>query len=772
MRKIIPAILLLCGVLASGQETASVQAKIADAFASYFEQDRENIFAQFDKSVFFTEEEAWFKGFVYNKSNHTPFFETVNVYAVLYNPSGEQVREQLVFSYLGSFSGSFSLSGLPSGRYYAQFYTNWMNNFSEDESAVVPIQVANPTDTTMDDYESAHPESAAVSFFPEGGTLLEGVANNVGIKLTDCAGHPLQSDEGTIVDEKGLPVAHFLIDANGCGKASFIPTAQQYKAVLPVGGKKIEAGLPAPALTGIALEANDYAITGKLLLKVRTNARSLPLLRSKPLYLVIQQDNKTAIYDIAFTGSEAQLLISDEDLLPGLNDLRLIDGGMTELAERLIFKPVAQDAAVDLKLVRMANGKIRFYGSGATNQADVCVAVTPDESQHAARQISTVLKIDSYLKNLLPPTADLTAETAKGKRYTLDLQLLNQPGSKYQWRDILAGAPKPKYAFDLGLTVKGALSQPVSDPKKYRMLLTVPQAMINDYSAIKPDDTFEFPNLLFSNQSLFSFTFLQIPSIPSPEKFTQKIDNRKRAFVKGFRPPALCPTAKIPLAAPQFGKEVIPLKEVVVEADKHELRYQSKMGNANLRGYKIESADHGSLLSYIGAHGFTVSRQAGHVTITTGHSGFSGPPSTPEVYVSDHKIMSFDDLEDIRIEDVDEIYMDPHAIVASMQNKAGIIRIYMKKVETPPGRSTAMNVQVLDGFSPLKKFSAPLYADTRTEAFRKFGVLQWEPNLIPDEKGEFHFDVPDTGCKKITLNLQYMTNDGHTGSVQRTLTVE
>jgi hypothetical protein len=765
MRKIIPAILLLSGMLAHAQ-AASVKARIGDAFASYFEQDRENVYVRFDKQMFFTEEEAWFKGFVFNKSNHTPFFETVNMYAVLYDQSGRQVREQLVFCYLGSFSGSFSLTGLPSGRYYAQFYTNWMNNFPEDESAVVPIQVAQPSDTTVADYDTPHPELAAVSFFPEGGTLLEGAMNNVGIRIADCAGHPLSASDGAIVDEKGQPVAHFLIDANGCGKAGFTPSAQKYKAVLSVSGHKIEAALPAVSLTGIAIEANGYAVAGKLLLKIRTNPRSLASLQEKPLYAVVQQDNKTTIYDVAFNGAEADMLIPSTDLFPGLNVIRLIDGGLNQLAERLIFEPVPAETPLNFSFTKLDGGRIRLYGSGPVAQADMCVVATPENISPTGTTIATALKIDPYLKSPLPPIADMTAETSKGKRYMLDLLLLNQPGGKYDWRDVIAGAPKISHSFDLGLTIKGTISQPLQNPKNYRMLLSVPQAMINDYSAISSDNSFQFPNLLFSNQALFSFSLLKIPSVPTPEKFTEKIENRKRPFLKPFRPPVPCPVSMVALDAPQFGKDVIPLKEVVVETDKHELRYQTKMGNAMLRGYKIEAADHGSLLSYIGAHGFNVSRQNGHVTITTGHSGFSGAPSKPEVYVSDHIIMSFDDLDDTRIEDVDEIYMDPHAVVASMQNKTGIIRIYMKKIDLGPGKSTALNVQVKDGFSPVKKFSCPLYADVRSEAFRKFGVLQWQPNVIPDEKGEFHFDLPDTGCSKITLDVQYI------GSQRQTLSLE
>jgi hypothetical protein len=227
----------------------------------------------------------------------------------------------------------------------------------------------------------------------------------------------------------------------------------------------------------------------------------------------------------------------------------------------------------------------------------------------------------------------------------------------------------------------------------------------------------------------------------------------------------------IALAAPKFGRNVIPLKEVRLEADKHELRYQFKMGNASLRGFKIEH-EHGPFLSWLSSHGFNVSRENGHVVIAApGVNSIHGSRSTPEISISDRRIMTFDELDDIRMEDVDEVYADPHAIVASMQNRAGIVRIYMKKIDFGEVKSLTQSVESSEGFAPIKKFSTPIYMSTADDGFRNFAVLQWQPNVIPDDKGEFHFDIPDTGCQTIDIDMQVMSNDGRTGSQHQTLSL-
>jgi hypothetical protein len=114
MNKITTAILAIfilftCPNLLHAQGIHPSKQKIADAFIRYFELDRESVHAHFDKSIFFTNEEIWFKGYVFNKKNDTPFFETTNVFAVLLDDNGKTVSEQLLFSYIGTFSGSFKL---------------------------------------------------------------------------------------------------------------------------------------------------------------------------------------------------------------------------------------------------------------------------------------------------------------------------------------------------------------------------------------------------------------------------------------------------------------------------------------------------------------------------------------------------------------------------------------------------------------------------------------------------------------------------------------
>ena len=49
------------------QENSAPKEKIAAAVSDYFDLDRESIHAQFNKKVFFSSEQIWFKGYVFNK---------------------------------------------------------------------------------------------------------------------------------------------------------------------------------------------------------------------------------------------------------------------------------------------------------------------------------------------------------------------------------------------------------------------------------------------------------------------------------------------------------------------------------------------------------------------------------------------------------------------------------------------------------------------------------------------------------------------------------
>jgi hypothetical protein len=784
MRKIFPTLFFLTfpffNYLAA-QETTKTKEKIGDAIAQYFDLDRETIHAHFDKKIFLTDEEIWFKGYVFNKKNGTPFFETTNVFAVLIDEEGKIRREQLLFSYIGSFSGSFKLGPeFKSGRYYVQFYTNWMNNFTEDESTVHTVEIVNENDRFRTDYSAPDYTQINVDFQPEGGNLVEGTINNLGIKVSDCNGNPLDVKEGKIVNSAGVAVDNFLVNKMGYAKVYVTPAAELYKTVFTINGKTIETMLPKAASEGLALEVNNYALPGKTILKLRTNPRSSAFAK-KPLFAVIQQNNKSTIFDINFNNGELEkeLVISNDNLFKGVNTIRIVDSEMKQIAERIICEFPENAPGISLSYTKIKNDTIKIYGQSKFANADISISVLPENSLASEKQneIFASLLLNPYLTKPIVNAAYYLNEPTKAKRYEMDLMLLNQKSGKYNWQDIVGSPPKMTYDFDIGLAIKGTINQQISNPKKYRILLSSPLSLINDYSEINGKNEFNFKNLVFGEAANFKFTLMEIPSIPVDMKFYHQVLNRKRTFNKPFKPqPFVCaPGKQIPLDVPQFAKDIIALDNVEVQGKaKSELKYKKAYGNGNLRGYKVSEENNTmSLLSWIGSNGFYVSNYMGNVVISGKlKTSINGAQSMPDVYVNSRNLTTFDELQDIQMADVDEIYLNPHAIVASIEGKMGVIKIYLKKMDYNNVKSHTKSYDIKEGFAKIRNYEKPLYLNTADKGFNDYGVIQWVPSIMTDQSGAFSLDIPQTGAKSVTLHIEGFTPDGKFISEDRTMAIQ
>lgn len=785
MRKIIPALFLLSflsPITIQAQEAAQSKQKIADAIAGYFELDRESFHIHFDKKIFFTNEEIWFKGYVFNKKNGTPFFETTNVFAVLYDDTGKNLGEQLLFSYIGTFSGSFKLGPqLKSGRYYIQFYTNWMNNFTENESAVYPLQIINENESMITDYDSPDYSKINITFQPEGGSLIEGTTNNVGVHVADCNGKPIDVKEGRIVNAAGETIRTFPVVKSGYGKFYLIPTNETYKAVFSIDDKTVEAPLPKASADGVALEVNNYALPGKTVVKLRTNAHSLPALSKKPLFLVAHQNNKSVIFDVSLNSEhpERELVITNDNLYKGINTIRVIDSDMHQIAERQICEFTEKGPDISLTYTQTSGDTIKVYGKSNYPNADMSISIMPENSLASEKENDIIgsLLVNPYLTQNITNAAYFLNQPTKAKRYELDLFLLNEKSGKYNWQDILSSTPGKTYSFDIGLAIKGTINQAVPDPKKYRIHLSSPFSLIDDYSEINAKNEFVFQNLVFSDEANFRFTLMKIPSVPVDMKFYHQILNRKRTFNKPFAPqPNACsPFRQIPLDMPFFAGGAVALDNIDLKTkSKNELKYSSKFGNAALHGYKITDENSNiSLLSFIEYHGFKVTNHLGEVTISSRTAtSINAGTMSPEIYLNGRQLMNFDELQDIRMIEVDEIYLNPHAIVASMKGNMGVIRIYMKKMDFSNTKTATQSYEIKEGFAKLRNYQTPLYMSTSDTGFEKYGIVHWIPTVLTDESGSFSFLIPKASLKTIVLKIEGFTPDGTLISETKTMSLD
>lgn len=774
MKKIISAlsltvIFLLTTHTISGQEDKKDQ--IAKAITDYFFLERENIHVHFDKNVFMTDESVWFKGYVFHRKKNIPFFNTVNIYASLMDDQGKTVNTQLIYGNIGSFSGSFKLGNqLKSGKYYVQFYTNWMNNFTEDESAVYEISVINQSTGAGNVLAKADPSKINIEFRPEGGILLYDAPNSIGISISDCNHKSLPVTVVDIIDSKGKNIKKVQINKLGYGKFDLPAISTMgYKAVITIDDVKHEQALPLAQPKGFSLEVNNFTVADKTIVKIRTNKTTLDSFSGKPLYILAHQDDKGAVFKIDILDKlEQTVVIPNTEIAIGTNSIRLIDSDMNELAERTIYNYPQAGLNAEIAKAAQTAEKIEYTGKVNYPNMNLSISVLPENT------ISFDDSNDIFGSLLIQPYLDTTNKVAgkyyfstlsKGKLYELDLYLINQK-SKYKWNNILTNPPKNTYTFDMGLTLKGTIPTSAGDTKYSKVRLYSLTSAIDEITTVNDKREFIFNNLLIPDSTYVNFTLLKKGSEPKELTLLPQLLNSRQKFNKSFTPQPRCYTTLEGSNATDklnIYKEVIELEEVKIEGNT--LKYASSFGNAYLQGYKISDTKanmYQTLINFIRTYGgFVVDDRDGNLRILSRTvNSINGAQSGPIIYVDNVQLVDYSMLSIIQMSEVDEIYMSSTAIIPSVRNYMGIIKVYLKKGVKGKSKNNTPEIMVKNGFERIAPFQNIVYNTTYDKGFDNFGVVDWEPTIMTDENGNFKLSIPKIYRKPIKVLIEGFSADG------------
>lgn len=790
MKKLLRAKGLLClAIIAFFSHPVFAQAdkeKIAASISEYFRLERENIHVQFNKTIYFTNEEIWFRGYVFHRRKNLPFFTTINVYASLMDSSGKEIDSKLVYSYLGGFSNKFSLNPkIPSGTYYVRFYTNWMNNFSDDESFTQKITIVNQNDDPSQvigrDKKKIH-----INIAPEGGTFVAGVTNSFGMSITGDADRYTITD-AEIIDSKGTVLQKVQLNRYGYGKFSIPSTQSALKARITVNGQKIEKALPAAVPGGVAMEVNNYGFAGKTLVTLRMTEATKTQLQAGA-HLVIHQDDKVSVLSIPINSTEITIPVTDTDFSEGVNTIRVVDNNMKELASRVVYKYPKQSLVPDITVSESNYESAVLKGKINYPNMNLSVTTLPGttESIEQSRDIFTSLFIDPYIKPAAHvPGRYFLNNISRGRNYELDLYMVCQR-PKYEWTNILNNPPKDTFAFEHGLTLKGKVNVNVPDRTKYkvRMFSLIPP--MNEFTGVNEKNEFEINNLIVDDSTYATFTLMKAgDKNPVTLKAEPHISNGRQKFLKPFNPQSLqqgeafelndmpLPVFARPKIAGSSGE--IELEEIKI--DKRRLTYANNFGNGNLRGYKITEQEingNRTLLNFIKTFGGfeVIDDFSGNVRILSRtRTSINGGQSGPIIYIDNVQLLDYSMLTIYQMSEVDEIYMSAQAIVPSLRNYMGIIRVYLKKGVRVNKTKEPSALLIRNGFAKWAKFENITYGSYTDDGYRAFGVIGWEPNLSSDETGEFSFTIPYTGQKEVKVLIEGFSADGVLISEIKTLTL-
>lgn len=469
----------LLGLMLSMLSLTTAKADALDSLQTLLQtkvQVQEKVYVQTDNNCYFVGDTLWYKAFVLRADNNKPTNMSKLLYVELLSPDGVVVeRQRIVVSNKGVTCGQFALQdSLYSGYYEIRAYTRWMLNFNvthrdytlDDKhlfynnnmahdffrewnglySRVLPIfskpkQKGNYDGKYMygrpkQEVEFVEKPKLKVRFYPEGGTLLEGVQNRVAFDICDNDGQALQIsgslDDGTKLQPAYMGRGTFLVTPNG-QKATFRWNDKEWTFKLPKSQAEgvalvLDKGKAKWASRGVSVAAYAVMCRGKLYLFERTSSTSASLAMDK--------------------------------LPSGVNELMLLDADAKVLASRLFF--VNHDDKV--KNVSVKTDKMEYKPfepislevKGAEPKMPFAISVRDartDDTSFDDGNMMTEMLLCSDLKGFVASPAYYFESNDEAHTKALDNLLMVQGWRRYKRVPIL------RYRPEVTLTYEGTVNK-------------------------------------------------------------------------------------------------------------------------------------------------------------------------------------------------------------------------------------------------------------------------------------------------------------------------
>jgi hypothetical protein len=324
-----------------------------NAFAEAFPQEK--VFIHFDNSGYFIGETLWFQAYVVSTADHKATDLSRILYVELLSPAGKVLETRKLKIENGLCHHSFELKPpMLSGYYEVRAYTRYMLNFGDNCIFSRLIPVLNPDDMTdieqegreeiddrspffflMRDKPEKLKSKVNLTFFPEGGHLVDNLPTRIAFKATDETGRSLDV-EGVLKNAKGDILATVKTVHAGMGMFQITPSAdkkQRYTVEIRHDGKTCKFDIDPAEKHGYTmniLRQNSDAISVLLQRNENTKPDSLGLAvlcRGVPYIFQILSLNDTKL----------SLKIPLDSLPQGINRLTLFAPDGEILADRQFF---------------------------------------------------------------------------------------------------------------------------------------------------------------------------------------------------------------------------------------------------------------------------------------------------------------------------------------------------------------------------------------------------------------------------------------------------
>jgi len=643
-----------------------------------------------------------------------------------------------------------------------------MNNFKEDDSFSQTIEIHNIDEPLNIRGNEPNYKTAQISFFPEGGAIIDGINNSIGVKITECNNKGIELNNILVFDSKSNEVSHF--NTNKMGNGIFYLTAdinEKYTLKIQSKDLTITQNLPPIQQTGIAISYNNNLPNNKLAIGVKTNEKGVELYQNKKFNLLIQQNGYSVLKEINFDNkqNEQVLLIDKKYLLNGVNSLRLIDENINEISERLIYNYATTQPKINLDAKTIVNDSIVLNGFTNLTKAYISTCILPEKNIgiENKRSILGTFYLNTYLENPEEDNYVYFDPENKNSKRDMDALMHVQSKSKLLWENIKSNPPILNYKFNKGVTIIGTIKNKINVNEINTLAMISIKNKVFENLKVEKDNTFKLDNFYVQDSTVYVF---QLENERKQKKFTElkaQVLNHQTNFNLPIRFIKMkCPIQKISgdsifFSSFKLNKNVIDLKEVIIMKKKKEIFIHNKGMNISARAFKIDETDFGTILDFIGRNGYRTGVNNNEAFIKGTRDSFLG--GSPEVFVDNVLLFDFNLLFDLDIDTVDEIYIDKSGIGSTRLNSSGTIRIYLKR-----GKENSQYISKYASFIATGGFSKNIVFKNSTffssKEFNAFGTLNWAPNTILKENEIFQMKFPKGNQAVIQVLMEGFSEDG------------
>lgn len=494
---------LLFSLSIYGQNSDSIVNKLtqfvqsANFFSQYIPQEK--VYLHFDNNSYYKGDNIWFKCYVVTSKLHETNPLSNTLYVDLLNPGGEVIAKRTLEIKDGQCHGDFILTNpvFYSGFYEVRAYTKYMLNFGEEAifSRVFPVfdmpkNEGNFTERIMDKdtrkyakkrKNPSKKKKVNITFFPEGGNLVNGVESRIAFQATDEYGNPIDVS-GEVIDDNKNILTNFVTTYEGRGAFYYTPSSKKTKAVIRYDEKEHKIDLPEAESRGYVMRVDNLSNSENIDIYIDKNGLTPPDI----LGAVTLSRGEVYSFNILDFNLEdnLHLNIPKQNLPAGVNQIIVFDQSGAPLCDRLIF--IDQENFLNItetqnkesysphELVNLEFSVTDKEDNPVNTSFSLSVKDAANDDIFYSDNIATNLLLSSEIKGYIQNPSYYFETNDTEHKEALDLLLMVQGWRRYVWKQMVGIEPIDlKHLPEKGVEIKGSIRSPMRKKIKPNMDITL-----------------------------------------------------------------------------------------------------------------------------------------------------------------------------------------------------------------------------------------------------------------------------------------------------------